>query len=111
MDFEQIFENNKHRQYNSGILNYQNREYRNHSHQGYDKYFRQKAFMRQIISNPKFRIVILTGFLIVLGIFIALLSLLFPLIKNFADFIFENGISGLLEEAGNLLDKIWNGNK
>ena len=111
MEFDQIFEGKKQHRYDSQGFNYSYNRYSNRPDYGYDKYFRQKALLKQIISNPKLRVVIITGFLIVVGIIIALIALLFPLLTNLVNFVLENGISGLLEEAGNLLEKLWSGNK
>lgn len=111
MEFDQIFEGKKQHRYNYQGFNYGYKRFSNQPDYGYDKYFRQKALLKQIISNPKLRIVIIAGFLVVIGIVAALIALLFPLIMNFINFILENGVSGLLGESGNLLEKIWSGNK
>ncbi|MGE0020362.1 MAG: hypothetical protein AB7S72_11895 [Draconibacterium sp.] len=111
MDFEQIFENRKYRYNNQGKFNYNNAGYPYHSSKGYDKHYRQKAFLRNIFSNRKLRVAIIVGFVIVLFILIALIALLFPLISNLFNYILENGISGLLGEAGKLLETIWTGSK
>lgn len=109
MDFEQIFENRKYRYNNQGKFNHNNAGYPYHSSKGYDKHYRQKALLRNILSNRKLRFAIIIGFVIVVIILIALVALLFPLLKNIINYILENGVSGLLGEAGKLLEKIWNG--
>lgn len=111
MEFDQLFEGNKQHRFNYQGFNNRYNGYSNHPEYGYDKYFRQKALLKQIISNPKLRIVIITGFLVIVGIIVALIALLFPLLVNLVNFVLENGVSGLLGEAGNLLEKIWSGNK
>jgi hypothetical protein len=111
MEFDQIFEGKKQHRFNYQGFNNRYNGYSNRPDYGYDKYFRQKALLKQIISNPKLRIVIITGFLIFVGIIVALIALLFPLLMSLVNFVLENGISGLLGEAGNLIEKLWNGNK
>lgn len=111
MDVEQIFENYKSRRDNSRNINYNGNRYSKQTDSGYDKYFRQKNFLRQIFSNPKLRAVVLIGLVVVTGILVALIALLFPLIKNLVGYILENGISGLAGELGKLLETLWNGNK
>ncbi len=111
MEFDQIFEGKKQHRFNYQGFNYNYNRFSTRPDYGYDKYFRQKALLKQIISNPKLRIVIITVFLVVTGIIVALIALLFPLLKNLVNFILEYGISGLLGEAGNILEKIWSGNK
>lgn len=111
MDFDQIFGNKKQHIKNPDRFNYDNDGYAYRSNQGYDKYYRQKALLKNILSNRKLRIAIIIGFVIVMLILIALMALLFPLLKNLINYILENGVSGLLGEAGKLLEKIWNGSK
>lgn len=111
MEFDQLFEGKKQHRFNYQGFNYTNNRYSNQPYFEYDKYFRQKALLKQLISNPKLRIVIITGFLVIVGIIVAFIALLFPLLVNLVNFVLENGVSGLLGEAGNLLEKIWSGNK
>lgn len=111
MEFDRIFESKKHHKANYQNFNNRFNSYSNQPDFGYDKYFRQKALLKQVISNPKLRVVIIAGFLVITGIIIALIAILFPLLTNLVNFILENGISGLLGEAGKLLEKIWSGNK
>ncbi len=111
MDFGQIFENRKVHMDNFQNINYNGKRYSNQTDSGYDKYFRQKTFLRQIFSNPKLRAVVLIVLIVVIGILVALVAILFPLIKNIVDYILDNGISGLAGEAGKLLESILNGNK
>lgn len=111
MDFDQIFGNKKLHINNPDRFNFNNAGYAYRSNQGYDKHYRQKALLRNILSNRKLRAAIIIGFVIVVIILIALVALLFPLLKNLINYILENGVSGLLGEAGKLLEKIWNGSK
>lgn len=111
MDSEQIFSNYKHRKYNSRNEHSERSSFSDRPYSGYDKYYRQKALLQQIFSNRKLRVVILAILVIVTGILIAIVALLFPLLKNLIDYILENGISGLVGEAGKILEKIWSGNK
>lgn len=111
MDFEQIFGNRKQHIKHPESFNYNNTGYSFHTNQDYDKHYRQKALLRNILNNRKLRVAIIIGFIIVVVILIALIAILFPLIQNLVNYILENGISGLLGEAGNLLEKIWNGSK
>ena len=111
MNFEQIFKNSKQQRNYSQYSNYNSYRYSNQPHSGYEKYFRQKAFLRHVLNNRKLRAVILIALLVIIGILVSLVAILLPLIKNLVDYILENGISGLQGEAGKLLEQIWSGNK
>jgi len=111
MNFEQFFENKKQHGNNQENYSVDDTRYSYHSNQGFDKHYRQNAFLKNILSNRKLRAALIIGFVVVVIILIALVALLFPFIKNLINFILENGISGLADEASKLLEKIWNGSK
>ena len=111
MNFEHFFDNKKQNRYNHRHFQYSNSRYQTDSEYAHDPYFRQKAFLQKVVSNRKLRVLILIGLVVVTGILVALVALLFPLLKNLVNYVLENGISGLMGEAGKLLEKIWSGSK
>lgn len=109
MDLDDIFlhrkkESKKYRNYG-----YYNNHTSGNTFYGYDKNFRQKAFIRGLLNNPslrKFVIIISVAIIVVLIIFAAIL---FPLIKDLFTFVTDNGIQGILDKLLVLLEKIWSG--
>jgi len=111
MNFEQFFENKKQHGNHQDNYRVDDTRYSSHSNRGFDKHYKQKAFLKNILSNRKLRAAIIVGFVAVIIMLIALVALLFPFLKDLINFILENGISGLADEASKLLGKIWNGSK
>lgn len=97
MDLDDLFANkNKQQKYQY------KREY------GYQKQpqFNWLSIYDKIKQNQKLRNIIIIGIAIILIIVIGLIVILFPFIVKIFNYIAENGISGLIEMAMDILNKL-----
>ena len=110
MDFDYIFENRRRQRNNLGQFNYRNNQDA-HQQYGFDKNFRKRALIGQILNNRKLKAAIVIGLIITIGILVVLVALLFPVLKNIVDYLLENGISGIIDKVVIFIERLWNGNK
>jgi hypothetical protein len=73
--------------------------------QPYNQQYESKLkIISSLTSNPKIRLLLILGAIVIIGIMILLIIVLFPLILKLLGYIGDNGIQGIL-------DTIWKGTK
>lgn len=109
MDIEDFFENKKRYQKKTPNFHTDKNNYRK-SH-NLDSQFNWFKLLNKISNNKRLKYLLLIGVISVIVIAIIILVVLFPFIIKVFNYIIENGISGLMENGENLINKLWNGTK
>ncbi len=110
MDFEDIFVNRS--KQNS---NYRRREYyRSDNNKLYDYSGKHEKFnpfelLASIRRNKKLRIVLIAILAALVIIIIGLILILLPLIGNIINYIYQNGVSGVIQVVMDYLNTFWSG--
>jgi uncharacterized membrane protein len=82
---------------------------------GYETYssgqgsFNAIAFINSLRNNKKLKIVLLVVLILAIALVIGVITIFFSLISSMADIIAQNGLSGVLDEVINFLNKLWEG--
>jgi len=111
MDFEDVLKK-KYKPYKKQAVQiyYPNNGYRQRSYSKQER-FNPLLLLSSLKSNRKLKIIIVVILFVIIAIIIGLLAILYPLISSTLDYVTQNGLSGLFDEAMTSLDKIWNGSK
>jgi hypothetical protein len=99
MGFDDFFENDYKHHKHGHDHNYGNDDY-HYGHQNDLKYI----LLNKVKANPKLRLLLITGAIILIIILITIIVLLIPFIIRVLNFFMENGIQGLI-------DVIWKGTR
>ena len=110
MDFEDFLKKN---QKSNNKMAIQNHHYKqSKSYYSYDQArFDPNMFIDKIKNNKKFKIILVFILLVCTAIIIGIIAILYSLVSFVFSSVNSNGISGLLEEAINFLNNLWNDNK
>lgn len=111
MNIENFFENKNryHHQNKTPIYYADNNNYRE-SH-NLDSKFNWFKLLNKISKNKKLKYLLIIGVILIIVIALIVIVVLFPFIIRVFNYIIENGISGLIENVENLINKLWNGTK
>lgn len=111
MDFDDIFEQNKHRKHGNDHHNYGNnhhdyyeKEDKHHTNGHHVANDSLMVAFNKIQNNPKLKMLIIIGGIIIVILILILVVVLFPYIIKLLNFTGENGLKGIL-------DMILNGKK
>jgi uncharacterized membrane protein len=112
MGFDDLFKQREHRHHdNRGY--YSGQQYGGHQngrfdiHGGIEKY--RSLIIEKLKGSKKLLIILAVIAIIMILIFIAVIAMLIPLILKVLGTIQTNGISGLIETAKPLLERLWSG--
>lgn len=111
MDFEDFFEqkNQPHRKHT--VRNYNQNDGYHQSYTSGKGNFNATALVNSLKNSKKLRLALLVALLIIIALIIGLIVIFYPLITSIIGYISQNGVSGLVDEVINLLNKLWNGTK
>jgi hypothetical protein len=113
MGFEDIFENK--RKFHGDHLNRNYPENIRNTHDSRYPYYRRddgpnwSGILMKIRNNKKLRLFVILAAILVIAIAVVLIIVLMPLILKLFNYISQNGLQGLLDNATALLDKILKG--
>jgi uncharacterized membrane protein len=88
---------------------YRNDGYRYETYSSGHGSFNAIAFINSLRNNKKLKIVFLVVLILAIVLVIGIITIFFSLISSMTDTIAQNGLSGVLDEAINFLNKLWNG--
>ncbi|MFW5706701.1 MAG: hypothetical protein ACOC12_02165 [Bacteroidota bacterium] len=108
MDFEDIFRNKSHR-YSQYEPQKHYRRDSSYSYGGDQGKFNPLALLNSIRRNRKLKIIVLSVLALVAVIIIGLILLLLPLIGQLINYIYQNGLSGVMEVVMEYINKLWQG--
>lgn len=112
MDFDDFFKKkNKYHKKQAQHNYYQNDSYKGRAYSSGTTSFNPMALIESLKNNKKIKFILVFIFIVVIAIIVGLVAILFPLLTSVTDYILQNGVSGLLDEAINFLNKLWNGAK
>jgi type IV secretory pathway component VirB8 len=124
MGFEDLFGNNDHykrdkhhQQYRPGKyhrdeISGEDEFHSDHDFRGRGFYTRQNNigyFLLNLRNNPKLRLLLIAGSIVLLFILLILIVVMMPLIVKVIDFIGKEGIQGVADWFTAFLDKLWKG--
>ena len=110
MDFDDFLKkkNNSSAKYNKH--NYHNKDrYKYYSNR--QESFNVLTFIDSFKNNKKRKLAFILILIISIAVIIGLIAILFPLLKSIINYISQNGVTVLLDEVINFLNKLWNGTK
>ncbi|HAN77336.1 MAG TPA: hypothetical protein DCQ31_05945 [Bacteroidales bacterium] len=112
MDIEDFFENkSRHRNKRPMQHYYDGDSDRYRSHDSAYGRFNVLQFLQSLKTNKKLRILIIAVLIIVVSIVIGLVLILLPLLSGIVSYIYENGISGVVDEVLAFVTSLWEGAK
>lgn len=110
MDFEDFLEKKRKPYKKKAVRNYyQNDGYRYETHSSGHGSFNAIAFINSLRNNRKLKIVLLVVLILAIALLIGVIAIFFSLLSSMADIIAQNGLSGVLDEVINFLNKLWEG--
>jgi uncharacterized membrane protein len=112
MDFEDFLEKKRKPHKKQAVRNYyQNDGYRYETHSSGHGRFNAIAFINSLRNNRKLKIVLLVVLILAIALVIGIIAIFFSLISSMTDTLAQNGLSGVLDEVINFLNKLWDGTK
>lgn len=111
MDFEGFLQKKKKPYKKNNLHNYHQKNRFNYNYSKDHSNFNPAAFIKALQPYKKLKFFLIIFLIIVVVVIIGLIFLLFPLVASTINYISQNGISGLLNEVINFLNKLWNGTK
>ena len=109
MDLEDILSYRKKEKKKYRNYGYHNTQSSGNTFYGYDRNFRQKAFVRGLLTNPSLRKFVLIIAVVLIIVLIIFAAVLFPLVKDLFVFVSEHGVQGIFDKLLAVLEKIWSG--
>ena len=111
MDIEDFFENKNRYHHKNKTPKYHadNNNYRE-SHNLHSQ-FNWFKLLNKISNNKRLKNLLIIGVILIIVIVITIIVVLFPFIIRVFNFILENGVSGLIQNGEDILNKLWNGSK
>lgn len=109
MDLEDFFENKKKHHRTHDMRNYHRGDSYSKFYQGKNERFDLLGLLNNIKNNKKIRVLLLAILIFLIVVIIVVIAVLFPLLMNLFSYLSQNGISGLVEKAMELLNNLWNG--
>ena len=110
MDFEDFLEKKRKPYKKKAVRNYyQNDGYRYDTHSSGHGSVNAIAFINSLRNNRKLKIVLLVVLILAIALLIGVIAIFFSLLSSMADIIAQNGLSGVLDEVINFLNKLWEG--
>lgn len=110
MDLEDLFGNKEKHHHTQDRRNYYHEDsYENRYYRGNDENNYLTGLLNRIRNNRKLKIFILVFLVFIMLVVIGILAVLFPLIVELFNFISQNGLSGILEKAMEILNTLWSG--
>lgn len=110
MDFEDIFVNrNKHNSKYRTRDYYQGGSRSKYDYSGGQEKFNPFELLASIRRNKKLRIVLIAILAALVIIIIGLILILLPFIGNIINYIYQNGVSGVIQVVMDYLNTFWSG--
>ncbi len=112
MDIEDLFENKNKYRHKQGVQDFsQGNSYKPENYYCEPERFNFFELLNSINNNKKLKITIFVVLFILIAVIIGLVVLLFPIIIKTINYIFQNGVSGLIDIVRDLLNNLWYGTK
>ena len=110
MDFEGFLKKKGKPRKKHALRNYyQNDGYRYETYSSSHGSFNAIAFVNSLRNNKKLKIVLLIVLILAIALVIGIIAIFFSLISSMTDTLAQHGLSGVLDEVIDFLNKLWDG--
>jgi hypothetical protein len=79
------------------------------SYQRQNSNYKMLHFLAKLKTDKKLKTIVVFAVILTLGIFIAIIWALLPLLLKLFNYINQNGLQGIVDYVTSFLDKIWKG--
>ena len=112
MDFDDFYKKKNKYQKKQAKYNYQQPQtYRKKYYSNIHGSFDPVALIESLKNNSKLKVVLIITLIIVLALLIGLIAVILPFIGSIINYISQNGLEGLFDQAIKFLNSLWNGTK